>query len=92
QAALDAEVARVLLTSNADEPFRGPEDADPVMVEQSHSQAQREIERHLATISGFEADIAQKEAALESNDAVIERARLTLPLLQEKNETAKGLY
>lgn len=92
QAALDAEVARVLLSRNPDEPFRGPEGADPVLVEQSHSQAQREIERHLATIAGFEADIAQKEAALESNDAQIERARLTLPLLQEKNETAKGLY
>ncbi|MGJ4950079.1 HlyD family type I secretion periplasmic adaptor subunit [Bradyrhizobium sp. HKCCYLS20291] len=92
QAALDAEVARVLLTRNVDEPFRGPDEADPVMIEQSHSQAQREIEKHLATIAGFEADIAQKEAALESNDAAIERARLTLPLLQEKNETAKGLY
>lgn len=92
QAALDAEVARVLLSRNPEEPFRGPEGADPVLVQQSHSQAQRESEKHLAAISGFEADIAQKEAALESNDAQIERARLTLPLLQEKNETAKGLY
>ncbi len=92
QAALDAEVARVLLTRNANEPFHGPEDADPVMVEQSHSQAQREIEKQLATIAGFEADIAQKTAALYANDAQIERAQLTLPLLEEKNETAKGLY
>ncbi|SHL38093.1 hemolysin D [Bradyrhizobium lablabi] len=92
QAALDAEVARVLLSRDPDEPFRGPDDADPELVEQSHSQAQREIEKHLAAIAGFEADIAQKEAALQSNDAQIERARLTLPLLQEKNETAKGLY
>ena len=92
QAALDAEVARVLLTRNPEEVFRGPEGADPELVEQSHSQAQREIEKHLATIAGFEADIAQKEAALQSNDAQIERAKLTLPLLREKNETAKGLY
>jgi HlyD family type I secretion membrane fusion protein len=92
QAALDAEVARVLLSRDPGEPFRGPEGADPVLVEQSHSQAQREIEKHLATVSGYEADIAQKEAVLQSNDAQIERARLTLPLLQEKNETAKTLY
>jgi membrane fusion protein, hemolysin D len=92
QAELDAEVACVLLTRNPEEPFRGPTAAAPELVEQSHNQAQREIEKHLATIAGFEADIAQKEAALQSNDAQIERARLTLPLLQEKNETAKGLY
>jgi len=92
QAELDAEVARVLLTRSPEEPFRGPDGAAPELVEQSHNQAQREIEKHLATIAGFEADIAQKEAALQSNDAQIERARLTLPLLQEKNETAKGLY
>jgi HlyD family type I secretion membrane fusion protein len=92
QAALDAEVARVLLSRDPSEPFRGPEGADPVLVEQSHSQAQREIEKHLATVSGYEADIAQKEAALQSNDAQIERARLTLPLLQEKNETARTLF
>jgi hemolysin D len=62
------------------------------MVEQSHGQAQREIEKQLATIAGFEADMAQKDAALYANDAQIERAQLTLPLLEEKNETAKGLY
>jgi hemolysin D len=92
QAALDAEVARVLLSRDAAEPFSGPQGADPELVEQSHSQAQREIEKHLATVSGYEADLAQKEAVLQSNDAQIERARLTLPLLQEKNETAKTLY
>jgi hemolysin D len=92
QAALDAEVARVLLSRNPDEPFHGPEGADPVLVEQNHSQAQREIEKQLATVAGYEADMAQKDAALQSNDAQIERAKLTLPLLQEKNNTAKGLY
>jgi hemolysin D len=92
QAELDAEIARVLLSRNADEPFIIPKGADPELAEQSHSQAQREIEKHLAIIAGFEADIAQKEAALESNDAQIERAKLTLPLLEEKNETARTLY
>ena len=92
QAALDAEVARVLLTRDPDAPFRGPDGADPELVEQSHSQAQREIEKQLAAIAGFEADIAQKDAELNANDAQIERAQLTLPLLQEKNDTAKGLY
>jgi multidrug efflux pump subunit AcrA (membrane-fusion protein) len=56
------------------------------------SQAQREIEKHLATIAGFGADIALKDAALTSNDTQIERAKLTIPLLEEKNETAKSLY
>ncbi|MEA2881082.1 MAG: rane fusion protein hemolysin [Bradyrhizobium sp.] len=92
QAALDAEVARVLLSRDTAEPFHGPDGADPELVEQSHSQAQREIEKHLATAAGLEADIAQKEAALQSNDAQIERARLTLPLLKEKNDTARTLY
>ena len=92
QAALDAEVARVLLSRDPEQPFRGPDGADPVLVDQSHSQAQREIEKHLATVAGLEADIAQKEAALQSNDAQIERARLTLPLLKEKNDTARTLY
>jgi membrane fusion protein, hemolysin D len=92
QAALDAEVARVLLSRDPGEPFHGPDGADPELVEQSHSQAQREIEKQLAAIAGFEADIAQKEAELYTNDVQIERAQLTLPLLQEKNDTAKGLY
>jgi hemolysin D len=92
QSALDAEVARVLLTRNASEPLRIPADADPVLIEQSRDQAQREIEKHLATTAGYIADIAQKAAALEANDAQIERAQLTIPLLAEKHETAKGLY
>jgi hemolysin D len=92
QAELDAEVTRVLLTRNPDEPFRAPTGADPALVEQSRSQAQREIEKHLATVEGFEADLAQKAAALETNDAQIERAKLTIPLLEEKHETAQGLY
>lgn len=92
QAALDAEVARVLLTRNTEEPFRIPSGADGALVEQSRDQARREIEKNLATTAGYEADIAQKNAALEANDAQIERAQLTIPLLQEKNDVAKGLY
>jgi hemolysin D len=92
QAELDAEVARALLARNPERPFHGPEGADPALVEQNHSQARREIEKHLATVAGLTAEIAQKDAALQSNDAQIERARLTLPLLEEKNQTAKTLY
>ncbi|HLN07420.1 MAG TPA: hypothetical protein VK281_00410 [Xanthobacteraceae bacterium] len=88
QAALD--VARVLLSRNGAEPFQIPGGADPVLVEQSRDQAQREIEKHLAVVAGYEADIAQKAAALESNDAQIERARLTIPLLEEKQRPPRG--
>jgi hemolysin D len=92
QAALDAEVTRVLLTRDADEPFRVPEGADPVIAEQGRTQAQREIEKHLAAVDGYWADIAQKRAALLVNEAQIERAQLTIPLLTDKHETASGLY
>jgi hemolysin D len=92
QAALDAELARVLLTRNPDEPFHVPYGADPVLAAQSRDQAEREIEKHLATAAANVADIAQKTAALQANDAQIERAQLTIPLLQEKNDVAKGLY
>lgn len=74
QAELDAEVARVLLSLDTNEAFHGPAGADPELVAQNRSQAQREIEKQLAAIEGFEADIAQKDAALTSNDAQIERA------------------
>lgn len=92
QAELDAEVARALLSHDPERTFHGPESADPAMVEQSHSQAQREIAKHRAIVAGYTAEIAQKDAALQSNDAQIERAKLVLPLLEEKNKTAKALY
>jgi hemolysin D len=92
QAALDAELARVLLTRDTEASFHIPVGADPILVEQSREQARREIEKQLAITTGFEADIAEKKAALEANDAQIERAELTIPLLQEKNDVAKGLY
>ncbi|NEV00779.1 HlyD family type I secretion periplasmic adaptor subunit [Bradyrhizobium uaiense] len=92
QAELDAEVARVLLGRDPEGSFHGPAGAAPALVEQSHSQARREIEKHRAIVAGFTAEIAQKDVALESNDAQIERAKLILPLLEEKNKTAKALY
>src|SRR5215475_369045 len=92
QAALDVEVTRILLTRDPSEPFRPPEGADPVLAEQGRTQAQREIEKHLAAVAGYAADIEQKAAALRVNEAQIERARLTIPLIAEKHETAKGLY
>src|SRR5262245_25686792 len=92
QAALDLEVTRVLLTRNPTETFHSPARADPVLAEQGRSQAQREIEKHLAAVSGYEADIAQKRAALRVNEAQIERAQLTIPLIAEKHETARTLY
>jgi membrane fusion protein, hemolysin D len=92
QAELDAEVARALLGRDPERSFHGPDGADPALVEQNHSQARREIEKHLAIITGYTAEIARKDAALQSNDAQIERAQLILPLLEEKNKTAKTLY
>src|SRR5215510_4067405 len=92
QAALDVEVTRVLLTLDPFESFQAPEGADPVLAEQGRTQAQREIEKHLAAVAGYVADIEQKRAALEVNAAQIERARLIIPLLEEKHETAKGLF
>jgi hemolysin D len=92
QSALDAEVARVLITRDPNEPFHEPGGADPVLIGQSRDQARREIEKHLATTAAYEADIAQKVASLQANDAQIERARLTIPLLQEKNDVARKLY
>ncbi|WP_076858866.1 HlyD family type I secretion periplasmic adaptor subunit [Bradyrhizobium mercantei] len=92
QAELDAEVARALLSRDPERPFRGPEGAAPAQVEQSRSQARREIEKHRAMVAGLTAEMAQKDASLQSNDAQIERAKLILPLLEEKNKTAKALY
>jgi hemolysin D len=92
QSALDAEVARLLINRDPNEPFHEPGGADPVLIGQSRDQARREIEKHLATTAAYEADIAQKVASLQANDAQIERARLTIPLLQEKNDVAKRLY
>jgi len=92
QAGLDAEVARVLATRDPAEPFRVLPDVDPALAAQNRQQAEREIERHLAAVAGIEADLAQKRAGLEANEAQVERARVLLPLLQERYTTLKGLY
>lgn len=92
QAALDAEVARMLMTRDPREPFQAPPGIDLVLAEQNHAQADREIERHLATIAGLEADKAQKLAALEANAAQIERGRGLLPILEERHGVLNGLY
>ncbi len=92
QSALDAEVARVLLTRDPAEPFRAPEGVDPILAEQNHAQARSEIERHLAALAGLEADLAQKRAGLEANAAQIERVSLTLPLVEERYGVVKGLF
>lgn len=92
QAALDAEVARLLMTRNSDEIFQAPDGVDPALVEANHSQARAEIEKHLAQVAEAEADLEQKQASRDSNAATIARAKATLPLLEEKNATAKTLY
>lgn len=92
QAALDAEVARVLATRDAAEPFHPPVEVDPTLAAQNHVQAEREIERHLAAVAGLQAEIAQKEAALEVNAAQVDRARALMPLLEERYRTLRGLY
>ncbi|MBV9077672.1 MAG: HlyD family type I secretion periplasmic adaptor subunit [Methylobacteriaceae bacterium] len=92
QAALDAEVARLLLTRNPNEPFIAPPGIDARLADQNRMQAEREIERHVATLGGLEADLAQKEAALEANAAQIERVELILPIAEERFTVLKGLY
>ena len=92
QAALDAEVARVLLTRDPRAPFNGPAGEDPALVAQNKMQADREIERHLASLAELEAERGQKQASLESNAAQIERLASIVPLLEEKLATATGLW
>ena len=92
QAALDAEVARLLLTRDPDGPFAVPSDVDPVLAEANRLQARAEISRHFAQIAAVDAEIAQKQASKDANEATIERARNTLPLIEEKNATARSLY
>ena len=92
QAALDAEVARLLMTRDRQGEFHAPVGVDAALVEANHDQALAEIRKHLAQISETEAEVAQKQAALEANAATIERAQATLPLLIEKNATAKTLF
>lgn len=92
QAALDAEVARVLITRDPAEPFQAPAGAEPALVAYGKDQAAREIEKHLAVLVGIEAELAQKAALIAAAEAQIERVTLVLPLLEEKLATHTGLY
>jgi hemolysin D len=92
QAALDAEAARLLMTRDPNAPFTAPDGVEEPLAEANHAQAIAEIRKHLAQVEGIEAELTQKQAALEANAATIARARDTLPLLDEKNAMAKTLY
>jgi hemolysin D len=92
QAALDAEVARLLLTRDVYADFHAPQGVDAVLAEANHSQATSEIRKHLAQIAGLHADMAQRRAAAETAQVQIARADATIPIIEEKHATAKGLY
>ena len=92
QAALDAEVARLLLTKDRQTRFKVPDNVDPALAEANHSEALNEISKHLAQIAGIDSSIAKQKAILEATQAEIERATATLPLLTEKYQSALSLY
>jgi hemolysin D len=92
QAMLDAEVARVLLSRNPDTPFSAIAGVDLALIDANHAQAVSEITKHLAQISETQSDIDQRGATLEANAAQIERARATLPLLEEKRANVGTLW
>ena len=92
QAKLDAEVTRVLLTRDSATAFIAPEGTDPLLAKANQAQAASEIAKHLAQISGLEASTAQKKAQLEANQVAIERAKATIPLLNEKFQTTQALW
>ncbi|RFB76285.1 HlyD family type I secretion periplasmic adaptor subunit [Methylovirgula sp. 4M-Z18] len=92
QSALDAEVARVLLTRDPNATFVAPDGVDPVLAEANREQARSEIRKYLALVAGLEADIAQKQAQIDVNNVAIERAKATLPLLTEKDNMAQSLW
>ena len=62
QAALDAEVARLLLSRDPDGPFAVPEGVDPVLAERTAAQALSEIGKHLAELLSLRSDMAQHRA------------------------------
>jgi hemolysin D len=92
QAALDAEVARLMLTMDPDAPFAAIEGADAVLSEANHAQAISEIGRLNAQIAETQSDIDQRSASLEANAAQIERAKATLPLLAERRANVGTLW
>jgi hemolysin D len=92
QAALDAEVARLLMTRDPQAKFDAPDGVANTLAEDNHAQAVAEIKKHLAQVAGIEAELQQKQAALAANAATIDRAQETLPLLEEKYSMATTLY
>src|SRR5262249_27902126 len=92
QAALDAEVARLLLTRDPKTPFRAVNGVDPALAEANHAQAVSEITKHLAEVAGTQSTIDERNATLDGNAAQIERAKATLPLLEERRESVASLW
>jgi hemolysin D len=92
QAGLDAEVARLLLRRDVDAAFNAPAGVDPALADANRAQATSEIRKHLAQVAGIESDMAQRRAIAEAAKVQIERASATIPLIEEKHATAKGLY
>ena len=92
QAALDAEAARVLVDGDGHAPFAVPPGVDAGVAEQTHRRALAELGRNAAERHGTEADIAEKRAELVANAAAAEREEAVLPLIQDRYDTAKGLY
>ncbi len=62
------------------------------VAEQTHRRALAELGRHAAERAGTAADVAEKRAELVANAAQTEREEAVLPLLQDRYDTAKGLY
>jgi hemolysin D len=85
QAALDAEVAQLLVTMNPDEVFHAPADVDPALVEANHQLAMSTIRQFLARQAEAQAGIAQKQAAVDVSRVAVDRAKKILPLLKEKD-------
>ena len=93
QAALDAEVARLLLTRDPHATFNRPDNVDPALAEANHAEALNEIGKHLAQIAGIDLAIAKQNAILSrherSNRAGAENAAAADGKV---NQTALGLY
>ena len=93
QAALDAEVARVLLTLRSRRArSTRPDGADPVLAEPNHTQARREIEEASARSSQATRPRSRRsDAALQSNAAQIERAQADASAAaSEKHKTVEN--
>jgi hemolysin D len=92
QAALDAEVGHLLLSRDPNGPFAAPDGVDPTLTEANRAQAVSEIAKHLAELLSLRSDIEQHKAELEAATVQVEKARQTLPLLQEKHANLDELW